>query len=347
MIGCSEEAEALTVDATANDVLSDGNGILEPGETAFVDPAWKNVGAGPISLQGVASFFTGPAGAAYVVADGSADYGSIGAGSTSDCGSATGNCYSLNISNPETRPATHWDSVLTETLSDGDPAKVWTVHIGQSFTDVPKTHAFYRYVERLLHNGITAGCGPAAFCPDDSVFRLQMAVFLARTKAGGDGNVPSSGTAQGSPYDCKVGGTSLFTDVAPEDPFCRHVHYIYAAGVTTGCEPGKFCPNPDVTRAQMALFVARAVAASDAAVPVSYGPDPVTGRSYSCDAGSPNLHFTDVTTSDLFCRHVHYLWAKDVISGFPDGSYGPALNVSRGAMAKFLANGFKLQLYGP
>jgi hypothetical protein len=59
------------------------------------------------------------------------------------------------------------------------------------------------------------------------------------------------------------------------------------------------------------------------------------------------LHFTDVTTSDIFCRATHYLWAKDVISGFPDGSYGPALNVTRGALAKFLANGFNLQPYGP
>jgi hypothetical protein len=97
----------------------------------------------------------------------------------------------------------------------------------------------------------------------------------------------------------------------------------------------------------MALFIARAIAGSDAAVPVAYGPDPVTGRSYSCNPGSPNLHFTDITTSDIFCRAAHFLWAKDVISGFPDGSYGPTLEVTRGAMAKFLANGFKLVLYGP
>jgi hypothetical protein len=97
----------------------------------------------------------------------------------------------------------------------------------------------------------------------------------------------------------------------------------------------------------MALFIGRAVAGSDAAVPVSYGPDPVTGRSYSCDSGSPNLHFTDITTSDIFCRAVHYLWARDVISGFPDNSYQPGGLVTRGAMAKFLANGFNLVLYKP
>jgi hypothetical protein len=95
----------------------------------------------------------------------------------------------------------------------------------------------------------------------------------------------------------------------------------------------------------MALFIARAVAASDAAVPVTYGPDPVTGRSYSCNAASPNLFFSDIHTSDIFCRHVHFLWAKNVISGFADGTFGPALAVTRGAMAKFLANGFNMKLY--
>ena len=194
---------------------------------------------------------------------------------------------------------------------------------------------------------MTTGCTPYTYCPDATVFRLQMAVFIARTRAGGDANIPVSGTAQGQPYNCAAGGTSLFSDVPPTNPFCRHVHYIYSTNVTTGCEPGKYCPDPNVTRAQMALFISRAIAGNDAAVPVAYGPDPVTGRSYSCNPGSPNLHFTDITTSDIFCRATHFLWAKDVISGFPDGSYGPTLEVTRGAMAKFLANGFKLVLYGP
>jgi WD40 repeat protein len=347
LIGCAAEAEGLVVDAAANGGLSDGNSILEPGETVIVMPAWRNPGVASLPLSGTASALSGPAGAAYSVADPSADYGSVSGGATNDCATASGNCYSMNVSIPGSRPATHWDAEFSETLTDGDPVKVWTLHIGESFTDVPKTHVFYPYVEKLLHNGVTTGCGPSAYCPDDAVFRLQMAIFIARAQAGGDGNVPASGTAQGSPYDCSQGGTSLFSDVEPTNPFCRHVHYIYGTGVTTGCEPGKYCPEPDVTRAQMAMFIARAMAGSDAAVPQAYGPDPATGRSYSCNPGSPNLHFTDVTTGDIFCRHTHYLWAKDVISGFPDNSYQPAAEVTRGAMAKFLANGFNLRLYGP
>jgi hypothetical protein len=82
-------------------------------------------------------------------------------------------------------------------------------------------------------------------------------------------------------------------------------------------------------------------------VPVTYGPDPVTGRSYSCNPATPNLFFTDITTSDQFCRHTHFLWAKDVISGFPDGSFGPGLFVTRGAMSKFISNGFGFALDRP
>ena len=73
----------------------------------------------------------------------------------------------------------------------------------------------------------------------------------------------------------------------------------------------------------------------------------MTGLSYSCNPSSPNLHFSDVSASDLYCRHVEYLRARGVISGFPDGTYGPSLNVTRGQMSKFLVNGFGLKLNEP
>jgi len=356
----SASAQALRVDPVPDGTSSDGNGIFEPGETVFIRPSWKNVSVGTIGLTGTASNFTGPAGPVYTLTDSSAAYGLVAPGATNNCGSATGDCYAVGVSSVTgaskslapsvARPSTHWDATVTETPSTGEAPKAWTLHIGDSFTDVPRNHVFYQFVERILHSGVTTGCTGTTYCPDDNVFRLQMAAFIARAQAGGDANVPVSGSAQGNPYSCVNGGTSLFTDVSPTDPFCRHVHYIFATGVTTGCvttPPRQYCPGDDVNRGQMALFIARGVAGSDAAVPVSYGPDPVTGRSYSCNPASPNLHFIDITTSDIFCRHAHYLWAKDVISGFPDNSYQPGGLVTRGAMSKFLANGFNLVLYKP
>ena len=80
---------------------------------------------------------------------------------------------------------------------------------------------------------------------------------------------------------------------------------------------------------------------------MTYGPEPVTGLSYSCDAGSPNVHFTDVPAADTFCKHVHYLWAKGIISGCSATTYCPTGTVSRDQMAKFLVNAFRLSLYAP
>jgi len=46
------------------------------------------------------------------------------------------------------------------------------------FADVPIDHPFCGFIERLAQDGITGGCGPNLFCPDDPVTRGQMAVFL-------------------------------------------------------------------------------------------------------------------------------------------------------------------------
>ena len=99
----------------------------------------------------------------------------------------------------------------------------------------------------------------------------------------------------------------------------------------------------------MAAFVAKAIVApaGGAGLPQTYGPDPVTGFSYSCNAGTPNIHFTDVPVTDQFCKHVHYLWAKGIITGCGPTTYCPDDPVTRDAMAKFLTAAFNLQLYGP
>ncbi len=50
-----------------------------------------------------------------------------------------------------------------------------------TFSDVPTTHPFYKFIEALHASGITAGCSaaPPRFCPDQPLTRGQMAVFLA------------------------------------------------------------------------------------------------------------------------------------------------------------------------
>ena len=52
---------------------------------------------------------------------------------------------------------------------------------GTVFGDVPVTHWAAGWIEELANEGITGGCGGGNYCPDDSVTRDQMAVFLVNT----------------------------------------------------------------------------------------------------------------------------------------------------------------------
>ncbi len=49
-----------------------------------------------------------------------------------------------------------------------------------SFSDVPTGYWAFRHIEALAASGITAGCGAGNFCPESTVTRAEMAVFLAK-----------------------------------------------------------------------------------------------------------------------------------------------------------------------
>lgn len=242
----------------ATGTSSNLNGVFEPGETVQLETAWTNVSASSIAgVTGSGSSFGGPVGATYSVPDLSASYGTIASGATGACYTQS-NCYQLQVSNPATRPATHWDATFTESVTGGI-SRARTMHIGNSFTDVPTSHWAYRFVETLLHSGLTSGCATGQYCPGNSVTRWEMAVFIATAMAGSGAAVPTSGTIPGyGSYNCTTGGTSLFTDVPPTDGGCKSVHFIATQGVTAGCATGQYCPTNPVTRAEMAVFLSTA-----------------------------------------------------------------------------------------
>jgi hypothetical protein len=48
------------------------------------------------------------------------------------------------------------------------------------FTDVPVSHPYFAYVQKMKELGITTGCTSYTYCPDDPVTNGQMAVFTVR-----------------------------------------------------------------------------------------------------------------------------------------------------------------------
>jgi S-layer homology domain len=51
-----------------------------------------------------------------------------------------------------------------------------------TFNDVPTTDPGFQYIEALVASGVTAGCNtaPPMYCPDATLTRRQMAIFLAK-----------------------------------------------------------------------------------------------------------------------------------------------------------------------
>jgi hypothetical protein len=300
---------ALVVDAA-------GNGVLQPNETdVVVAPTWRNTGGGPISLTGAASSFTGPAGPTYTLEDSTAAYGTIASLANGSCATG-GDCYEVNVTGA--RPATHWDATMLETVNPTATGKTWTLHLGDSFTDVPPANIFYRFIETIFHRGITAGCGGASYCPSNSTTREQMAPFVLVAKEG-------TGYA---PPACSP--PNIFGDVPDTSPFCRFIEELSIRGVVSGCGGGNYCPTDPVTREQMSVFVLVTL-------------DPTLDP----PACSPPNVFGDVPETSPFCRWIEELAARGVVSGCGGGNYCPTAPVTREQMGVFLTVTFGLTLYGP
>jgi hypothetical protein len=302
----------MAVDArTVTGTTSNANGVLEAGETIQVATAWKNVHASSQSFSGTASNIAGPPGPTYAIADDTANYGLLAAGAQSDCFDATGDCFLVTVTGA--RPAPHWDVTFDEALSDGF-AKTWTLHVGESFADVPTTLNFYPFIENIFHNGITGGCG-AGYCPASAVNRGQMAVFLLKAKHG----------SQYVPPPC----TGIFPDVPCGAPFADWIEQLYHEGITGGCGGGNYCPTNPVTRQQMAVFLLKSEHGSTYVPPACHGA------------------FGDVACPSQFADWIEQLFTEGVTGGCGGGNYCPANPNTRGQMAVFLVKTFGLELYGP
>jgi outer membrane protein assembly factor BamB len=309
----------MRVDASlALDGASNANDVMEPGETVGVQTSWENSTHADAALAGTASNLTGPGGGLYAIDDASADYGVVAAGATSNCGGATADCFVVTVGDPGARPAAHWDATFDESLSGGTE-KTWTLHVGGSFPDVPDSDLFYPFVETILHNGVTAGCGTGGYCRDAGVTRAQMAVFLLRARHGqAFAPLPATGT--------------VFEDVPAGAFAAAWIEELAREGITGGCSitPALYCPENVVTRAQMAVFLLKAEHGK------RFVPPPCVGT------------FSDVACPGGFAVDwIERLAAEQVTAGCGGGAYCPDAPNTRGQMAPFLVKTFGLRLYGP
>jgi hypothetical protein len=183
-----------------------------------------------------------------------------------------------------------------------------------TFADIPSDYWAVDSIEKLYQNGVTQGCGtnPLIYCPENSTTRAQMSIFLLRSKYGGSYTPPpATGTA--------------FADVSAGYWAAAWIEQLVAEGITSGCGGGNYCPDSEVTRAQMAVFLLRSKHGG------SYIPPPATGAA-----------FTDVPADYWAAAWIEQLVAEGITSGCGGGNYCPDSSVTRAQMAVFLVKTFNL-----
>ena len=192
----------------------------------------------------------------------------------------------------------------------------WGEFDGRIFMDVPASYWAASFIERLYAAGITGGCSlnPLRYCPEASVTRAQMAVFLLRGIHGASYAPPGAGAGTG------------FADVPPTYWAAAFIKQLAAEGITTGCGNSNYCPEQPVTRAQMAVFLLRSK----------------HGASYSPPGVGGGTGFGDVALSYWAAAWIKQLVTEGITSGCGNGNYCPEDPVTRAQMAVFLVKTFNL-----
>ena len=182
------------------------------------------------------------------------------------------------------------------------------------FGDVPDTYWAASWITRLYNAGITGGCStsPMMYCPDDTVTRAQMAVFLLKG-------------IHGSAYNPPAAAGTVFTDVPADYWAAKWIEELSKEGITGGCGVGLYCPDDVITRAQMAVFLLKSEHGS------SYSPSAATGTV-----------FTDVPVDYWAAKWVEQLASEGITGGCGTGTYCPEQSVTRAQMAVFLVKTFNL-----
>ena len=115
-----------------------------------------------------------------------------------------------------------------------------------------------------------------------------------------------------------------FADVTHTHPLWRYVEGFFAKGITTGCavNPLKYCPDRNVTRGEMAVFILRA---KDGLVT----PNPLNGNIFS-DVPSPGKDWMQPWIEEFYEQGITTGCATDPLR------YCPERYVTRGEMAIFI-----------
>lgn len=200
---------------------------------------------------------------------------------------------------------------------------VWSAEDQEALspTDVGETHWSWSWVMAMYEAGLTTGLEPGVYGPDVVMQRSEMAVFLSRLLQA-YGVVPA-GTA------------AAFDDVDATYWAVAEIEHLREEGITDGCGDNNFCPNDEVTRAEMAKFLELTFRIIEVNNPGSF-----PHWDQNQNVFNPGMTFVDVPMD-----HWANIWIEELFwDGLTLGCrrdqinlwFCPEDSVTRGQMAKFI-----------
>lgn len=130
---------------------------------------------------------------------------------------------------------------------------------GDPFTDVDDANPHAEAIRQLAEADVVRGVGDGRYAPDAAVPRDQMATFLVRAAA----------LQAGVEHEDLQGGSTPFADVGGGNVHRPSIQGAYELGITNGTGANQYSPDADVSRQQMASFLARALDAMTTRVTVA------------------------------------------------------------------------------
>ena len=174
-----------------------------------------------------------------------------------------------------------------------------------AFADVPQSHIFWKYAQLVSIHGLMRGYGNGHFGLNDYLTRRQFAVTFVRSFRLPIHNLPT---------------TPTFVDVPTTDRAYPFIEALYRAGITAGCttNPRQFCPDNNISRAQFAVMMIRAMKLDPTMAPAS----PL---------------FMDVPPSHWAFSYIQLFAYKGITHGCVTMLFCPTDFVTRGQVAVFLS----------
>jgi hypothetical protein len=157
------------------------------------------------------------------------------------------------------------------------------------------------YLQNMLDYNIMTGNSKGNLNPSDKITRAEFATMINRA------------------FGFTTKGTATFSDVQPTDWFYNDILIGAYEGYLQGTGNGKASPNSKITREAAVTMLGRAL-------------------KLQTDSRVSNSFNDNSSISNWARPYVDIISDMGILSGYSDGSFSPALSISRAEVAKVISN---------